>query len=312
MAQYEVFISLYVVFFVVTRGVHMVMTPFLSGRPLAMFDLLANSLAFLYDLWPSYGGSIVLFTLAIMLVLTPLSLKSSRSMIAMQRLAPELKKLQKEHKDDREALNREMMALYQEHKVSPFSSCLPMLLQMPVFFILYRVLSGLTSIGKDGNFNPKYLDAESSLAIALRKTNEMMSFGMDLSKGAIKELQTEGIITALPYLFLVAIVGVTAYYQQRQVSSRNPNAEVNPQQQMVMKLMPAIFVFMSTSLPAGVVLYFVVSNIVRIAQQGWITRVEYGDDKPGKIIETRVVQDNSKSTAKPAVKSSQRNKKKRK
>ncbi len=284
-----------------------------------MFDFLAGALAFLYDLWPSYGGSIILFTLAIMVVLTPLSLKSSRSMIAMQRLAPELKKLQQEHKNDREALNREMMALYQEHKVSPFSSCLPLLLQTPVFMVLYRVLTGLTQIGKDGNFNPRYLDADSALAIALRATNKMSSFGMDLSKGALKELQNEGVLTALPYLFLVSLVAVSAYYQQRQVSARNTGAATNPQQQMVMKLMPAIFVFISLSLPAGVVLYFVVSNGVRILQQAWVTRAYFSADaKPPGAIETRVVEakpKNSANVAKPTkspAPSPQRKRKKRK
>ncbi len=278
-----------------------------------MTDFLAGALAFFYDVWPSYGGSIILFTLAIMAVLTPLSLKSSRSMIAMQRLAPDLKKLQQEHKDDREALNREMMALYQEHKVSPFSSCLPLLLQMPVFFLLYRVLNGLTRVGKDGNFNPKSLDPDSSLSQALRATDKMMSFGMDLSKGALKELQTEGVITALPYIVLVLLVAVTAYYQQRQLSARNTNTAVNPQQQMIMKFMPLMFVFISFSLPAGVVVYFVISNLVRIMQQAWITRVEYGDDdKKPAAIETRVVEKNLNDTSKPAGQSPQRYKKKKK
>lgn len=278
-----------------------------------MTDFLAGALAFFYDVWPSYGGSIILFTLAIMAVLTPLSLKSSRSMIAMQRLAPALKKLQQEHKDDREALNREMMALYQEHKVSPFSSCLPLLLQMPVFFLLYRVLNGLTRVGKDGNFNPKSLDPGSSLSQALRATDKMMSFGMDLSKGALKELQTEGVVTALPYIVLVLLVAVTAYYQQRQLSARNTNTAVNPQQQMIMKFMPLMFVFISFSLPAGVVVYFVVSNLVRIMQQAWITKVEYGeDDKKPAAIETRVVEKNLNDTSKSAGQSPQRYKKKKK
>src|SRR3954452_1752054 len=105
-------------------------------------------LAFFYDLWPSYGMAIVLFTLAIMLVLTPLSIKSTRSMIAMQRLQPEMKRLQQKYKNDRETLNKEMMAFYQANNINPFSSCLPLLLQMPVFIVLYRVLRGLSQQGK--------------------------------------------------------------------------------------------------------------------------------------------------------------------
>ena len=110
-----------------------------------MFDALAGALAFFYTLWPSYGGSIFLFTVAIMLVLTPLSIKSTRSMIRMQRVQPELKKLQTKYKDDREALNREMMAFYSANNINPFSSCLPLLLQMPVFIVLFRVLRDMAS-----------------------------------------------------------------------------------------------------------------------------------------------------------------------
>src|SRR3954470_23893635 len=138
-----------------------------------MFDALAKALAFFYDLWPSYCGATLLFTLAIMLVLTPLSIKSTRSMIKMQRVQPELKRLQAQYKGDREALNREMMAFYQANNINPFSSCLPMLLQMPVFIVLYRVLHGLTKTGKDGTFDPKYLDHSTQLYRDLSRTNEM-------------------------------------------------------------------------------------------------------------------------------------------
>src|SRR5213082_2746027 len=150
-----------------------------------MFDFLARSLAACYKLWPSYGGAIALLTLAIMLLLTPLSIKSTRSMIKMQRLQPEMKKLQQQYKGDREALNREMMAFYQANNVNPFSSCLPMLLQMPVFFVLYRILHGLTQTDKSGNFKPRYLDHSSSLYKSLVGQTEMKSFGIDLSRSAL-------------------------------------------------------------------------------------------------------------------------------
>src|SRR3712207_1055109 len=135
--------------------------------------------------------AIALFTLTIMLVLTPLSIKSTRSMIAMQRLQPELRKLQVKHKGDREALNKEMMAFYQENNINPFSSCLPLLLQMPVFIVLYRVLSGLTSRDDDGLFDPKYLSEDSALYQALHGSRRMMSFGMDLSQGALQTLKDD-------------------------------------------------------------------------------------------------------------------------
>ncbi|MGH9184058.1 MAG: YidC/Oxa1 family membrane protein insertase [Acidimicrobiales bacterium] len=249
-----------------------------------MFDFLAGLLAFFYQLWPSYGGAIILFTLAVMLVLSPLSIKSTRSMLAMQRLSPELKKLQQKHKGDREALNREMMAFYQEHNVNPFSSCLPLLLQMPVFIVLYRVLLGLTrrSVAGDptSNFDPSYLEGKDTpLAVALRAANEMRSFGMDLSQSALSELQ-RGLLVAVPFIVLIGLVVLTAVVQQRQVTGRNP-AAANPQQKIMARVFPLIMVAISISIPAGVVLYFLVSNGVRIGQQALVTRLER-DGGPGQ------------------------------
>src|SRR4051812_47741832 len=169
-----------------------------------MFDALARALAFFYDVWPSFGGAILLFTLGLMLLLTPLSIKSTRSMIKMQRLQPEMKKLQQQYKGDREALNREMMAFYQANNVNPFSSCLPMLLQMPVFFVLYRILHGLTQTDKHGKFAPRYLDHHSSLYKALVGKTHMNSFGIDLARSAVKALNS-GFGTGLPYIVLVVV-----------------------------------------------------------------------------------------------------------
>jgi YidC/Oxa1 family membrane protein insertase len=242
-----------------------------------MFDFLAGGLAACYDLWPSYAGSIALLTLAIMLVLSPLSIKATRSMIKMQRLQPEMKRLQAQYKGDREALNREMMAFYQANNVNPFSSCLPLLLQMPVFFVLYRILSGLTRTDGDGRFIPQYLDKGSDLYRALHGASEMNSFGIDLSRSAMKAMNESGISAAVPYFLMVGVVALTTWYQQRQVQGRNPSATVNPQQQMIAKIVPFIMIPVTISIPAGVVVYFVVSNFVRVGQQGVISWLEFRD-----------------------------------
>jgi YidC/Oxa1 family membrane protein insertase len=266
-----------------------------------MFDFLAGLLAALYKIWPSYGGAIILFTTLIMLVLSPLSIKSTRSMLAMQRVGPEIKKLQAKHKGDREALNREMMAFYQENNISPFSSCLPMLLQIPVFVVLYQVLIGLTrrSAGPGSNFDPKYLEGEDTpLAVALRGTNEMLSFGMDLSQSAWAELQRAGLATALPFIVLITLVGVTAVVQQRQIQGRN-QAAANPQQQMIAKVVPFVLPAVSVSLPAGVVIYFVVSNVVRIGQQALVTRLDFRDGAKGADADAGAKARSKSAPAKP-------------
>ena len=105
-----------------------------------MYNLIAKPLEFFYGLYPNYAVAISLLTLSIMILLLPLTLKGTRSMLAMQKLQPELKKIQAKYKDDRQKLNEEMMAFYKENNINPVSGCLPLLLQMPVFIILYRTL----------------------------------------------------------------------------------------------------------------------------------------------------------------------------
>ncbi|MCA1846793.1 MAG: YidC/Oxa1 family membrane protein insertase, partial [Actinobacteria bacterium] len=105
----------------------------------AIFAGFGNLLALFYDLIPSYGLDIALLTLAVMVATAPLTLKQTRSMLAMQRLAPELKRIQKDLKGDRQAMSEAQMALYKEHGVNPLAGCLPMLLQAPLFIILFRV-----------------------------------------------------------------------------------------------------------------------------------------------------------------------------
>ena len=105
-------------------------------------------MAWFYDIWPSYGGAIILLTLTVMLVLTPLTLRGTRSMLRMQRLQPEMKRIQKEFKDDRQRQNEELMKFYKENGINPLSSCLPLLIQMPVFIILYQVLQRPDEAGR--------------------------------------------------------------------------------------------------------------------------------------------------------------------
>lgn len=269
-----------------------------------MYDIIVKPLEFYYGLWPNYAGAIALLTLTIMIILLPLTLKGTRSMLAMQKLQPEMKALQAKHRDDRQKLNEEMMKFYQENKINPMSGCLPLLLQMPVFFILYRTLYDLihrAPFGRDlgaaaaravtgdnggiyerfGYFEPKHIDHSSRLYQDLSSTREMRSFGLNLADSATKAFG-EGFTHALPYLLLVLAVAGTSYYQQRQIAGRQKNSgSDNPmsnQQQMLMKIMPLFFSFISLTLPAGVVVYFLVSNLFRIGQQAFITRTMYRDE----------------------------------
>ena len=247
-----------------------------------LFEVIAKTLSFFYDLVPDYAFAIAMLTLVVMLITTPFTLKGTRSMIQMQRLQPEMRRLQLKHKDDRQKLNEELMAFYKENNLNPLGGCLPLLLQAPIFFILYNVVRGMTHIpGGESTFDPKYLDHGSKLYENLLGADEMVAFGVNLAESASKALG-EGFVTGLPHVVLVAIVAVSSYYQQKQIQGRNPNAEIPPQQKMLMRLMPAMFVVFAFVAPSGVVIYFVVSNLYRIGMQAYITRTLYhGEDSLG-------------------------------
>jgi YidC/Oxa1 family membrane protein insertase len=265
-----------------------------------MFDIIARVLAWYYSIWPSYGMAIVFLTLTVMVLVLPLTLKATRSMLMMQALQPEIKKLQAEHRDDRQKLNEEMLALYRQNKINPLSGCLPLLIQFPVFIVLYQVLRGLTYIPPGGDtFEPKYIKPDSALYQALEGTNTMMSWGIDLSKSA-QQVASDNFVTAIPYLLLILAVAATTYVQQKQISARNPNTDavINPQQKMLLRILPAFMAFISLGLPAALVVYFFVSNLFRVGQQALISHAIYkpavrdglvggknaggGDDEPAK------------------------------
>jgi YidC/Oxa1 family membrane protein insertase len=236
-----------------------------------MFQALASLLALFYQLIPSYAMAITLLTLAVMLVLSPLTVKSTRNMLEMQRLQPELKKLQDKYKNDKQKQTEEVMAFYKEHKVNPVAGCIPMVLQMPVFIVMYRVIHGLNAKTRvDGHLvpKPKYLKASTDLYKALvHDKGKMVSFGLDLGNSASKALKTS-FTTALPFIILVVLVVVTQYIQTKQMTARNPQAAAaNPQAQTMTRVMPVFFGLISYSIPAGVNVYFLASAVFRIVQQ---------------------------------------------
>jgi YidC/Oxa1 family membrane protein insertase len=237
-----------------------------------MFQILAGLLAFFYDhVVHDYATAITLLTVAVMAILAPLTWKGTRSMLAMQRLQPEIKKLQAKHKNDRQALNEAMMAFYKEHQINPLSGCLPTLIQFPVLIVMFRVLRGLTHTSH-GHAAPQYIAKTSHLYHALVNAGgHMVSLGMDLSKNASEATGTDKI----PLFILSVLVIGSSYWQSRQMMARNTSAAAaNPQAQMMQRIFPLISGLISFRLPGGVVLYFLVSNLVRIAQQSLMYRLD--------------------------------------
>lgn len=230
----------------------------------SLVDGMGAVLAFLYAIIPNYGFAIIGLTIAVRLLLFPLTAKQARSMQKMQVIQPEIKKLQARYKDDRQKLNEEIMKFYKANKVNPMAGCLPLFAQMPIFFALFRVLRApLTHIPVDSKLFEAFCGSATQ---ATCKPKGLGFLGMDLSRAANQP--HGGFGDTLPYFVLIGLVVLTGYLQFRQTQARQTTQ--NPQMAIMGKVFPVTFAFISYTLPAGVVLYFLVSNGWQIGQQALI------------------------------------------
>ncbi len=249
-----------------------------------LFEFTAKPLEWFYALTENYILAISMMALVVMLITAPLVLKSTKGMLEMQRLQPEMRRLQNEHRGDRQKLNEEMMKLYQQHKVNPLASCFPLLLQFPVFIIMFRVLHGLTDKddGKIG-FQPKYVAASSKLAKSLIGQNEMLSWGLDLAKRPW-QVMSDSFGKGLIYALLVVALGVLYFVQQKMVAARATVAPtMSATQQKLMQYLPVVFAVFLVFYLTGLVIYYMAQAIFRIGLQVYITRKFYkGDESLGR------------------------------
>ena len=181
----------------------------------------------------NYGVAIIIMTILLRMLLWPLTRKSYTSMAAMQKMQPEMQRIQKLYANDKQRMQIEMMRLYQTHKTSPMSGCLPMLIQIPIFFALYK-----------------------ALLISVQMRNAHFLWISDL---AVMD----------PYFILPILMGTTMWLQQRLQSGANKSEnknDITAQTQRAMRWMPIIFTVMFAWMPAGLVLYWTVSNIFGIVQ----------------------------------------------
>ena len=243
-----------------------------------MFNALAWLIAQFYGLTKSYGVSIVLLTITVRLVLFPLTARQTRSMQNMQAVQPQVKALQAQHKDDRQKLNEELMKFYKQNKINPAAGCLPLLLQMPIFFALYRVIYGLSSTRELSGLmirvpHPQYLSSSSELSQSLVNSGgRMVSLGVDLAQSAAGF--SGPMSRKIPYFVLVVLVGLTGYLQQSMMARKQtaPVTGQAAQMQTIMKIMPVFFALISFNIQAAVVLYWIAGNIWTIGQQAALSR----------------------------------------
>lgn len=189
-------------------------------------------LSLIHSVVGNWGWSIILLTVLIKAVFFPLSATSYRSMANMRRVAPKLQALREQHGEDRQKMSQGMMELYKKEKINPLGGCLPILVQMPVFIALYWTLME---------------------SVEMRQA-EWLGWITDLS---LKD----------PFFILPILMGASMFIQQQ----LNPTPP-DPMQAKVMKMLPIIFTFFFLWFPAGLVLYWVVNNVLSIAQQWYITR----------------------------------------
>jgi YidC/Oxa1 family membrane protein insertase len=181
----------------------------------------------------NYGIAIIIITIILKALFFPLTHKSYKSMKDMQKIQPKMAALKEKYKDDRDAMNKAVMELYREHKVNPLGGCLPMVVQIPVFFALYKALM---------------------FSIELRHA----PFFLWVTDLADKD----------PYYVTPVIMGITMFVQQKMTPS-----QMDPIQQKMMLALPVVFTFMFLSFPSGLVLYWLVNNILTIGQQMYINKL---------------------------------------
>lgn len=255
-----------------------------------LFIAIATVLAWIYGIVPNYAAAIVILTVLIMALLTPLTIKSTRSMLAMQALQPEMQKLRAKYKgaENREQLNQEMMRLYRENNVSPTGGCLPMFLQMPALIVLYDTIRGLANtVKRDQKLStgktchavicatPRYVPRTSAIFHNLVKTPGVMhSIGLNLAAKPLTHRANW--FDYIPYFALLAVAVALQYFQMAQMTRRNKRNNTQqqmPQQMQTMqRVMPLIFAYIYFLVPAGVVIYMIVSSAIRVLTQDLIFR----------------------------------------
>lgn len=274
----------------------------------SIFDIINVPLGylfrFIYMFIGNYGWALVLFTLVTKAILLPLSVKQQKSMSKMQKIQPKLAEIQKKYQYDKEKLNQETMKLYQNNKINPMGGCLPLLIQFPILIGLYNiirnpltyvmqlgkhglptiqeVLDVLSPLGFTGNANNQIPIADAmfhhsaELQAAFPSVNiqpiDFNFFGLNLS-------QTPTFTELTPLLLIPILAGLTTFLSSwltnkmngtpKQSNSDNP---MGNSMQMMTYFFPIMTIFISFSLPAGLGFYWILSNIIQIAQQYVLTK----------------------------------------
>lgn len=218
------------------------------------FDFLAKPFLWfmkqIYSVIPNYGVAIIILTLVIKIILFPLGTKSYKSMSQMKRLQPLIKEIQEKHKDDKMRISQETMALYKTYKVNPAKGCLPMIVQIPVFFALYRMLYGAIEL-----HHTPFIGWITDLSAPDRLGASLFNFSIPFMEAP----------TGIPVLTL--LMGASMFLQQKMAPPMG-----DPAQRRIMMLMPIMFTVIFINFSSGLVLYWFTNNIFSILQQYYVQK----------------------------------------
>ncbi len=267
-----------------------------------VFDILKEALgsvlAFFYNLLDgimseglALGFSIILLTIFINLLVFPLTLKQTRATRAFTEIQPEIKRIQKEYKEDPQEMQKRLMELQKSAGATPGGCLLPLLIQMPIWFALFRLLQDpLESI-----------DPTSALGLALQDGTVKTFLGMNLSTSP-SEAVAAGWVAAIPYLIMIVIMVATQFVQQWHATYGQDKPSGGPgagAQQAITKIMPLFIGFISWNFPAGLVLYWTTSNFFRLGQQALIFKMDGRPNPAGKANEeSKQVEDSDEGQVK--------------
>lgn len=230
------------------------MTPVLANVLQPLIDVFESVLVFFHDnLDFSWGWSIVALTVTVRAILLPLTLKQVKSMRGLQLIAPEMKKIQEKYKDDKQRQQQEMMKLYSEHKVNPFASCLPLLAQLPVFISLFYMLRQDLRVEICPDKNP---DLSNTVPCGSTPESQFL-FIPDITDKATGA---------------VLVVLVVLYVGSQLASSLLMSVSADKNQRRIFLALPFIFVPFILSFPAGLLVYWITTNLWTIVQQFIVRR----------------------------------------
>jgi len=211
-----------------------------------------------------WGGSIIAMTIVVRTLMLPLTIKQFRSMQGLQTLAPQIKAIQEKYKDDKQRQNQEMMKFYQENKVNPFGSCLPLVLQMPVFISLFYMLRKDLKVDICGG------NGQLAAYISHHGTSLANTYCNNVEPGSAKFFFIPDLTAPATGAVLVLLIAL--YVGSQLLSSLLMSVTADKNQRYIMLALPFVFVLFIKNFPAGLLVYWITTNLWTVGQQYFIRR----------------------------------------